>query len=910
MGIFNDNIHNPHQSQVMTGPRGQPGPPGIGFKLTSNGNFNINNKRLTNVGAPTDDDDATTKEYVDDELNSKVANSQIMGGNAEAGKLVKYLPDKGMITPKMYIEDEFGDSVIIKSEDQDNDDVHLYIPNLKNYDGISGRRKSNIMVNSIDNNMTGKIILPSGNLMIKDGNDSTVLNRTDINKIFGSTSGQNGIITDKVPLYSSNGTVFLNTLAVKGESNNNFVIVRCRNPSGWRSLYIPSLNSNATIIVDQTSQTLDGDKTFARAVTMNQEGSANNHLVTKGYVDGHYNNYVKVDGSNMMTGDLNMNEKRVKNTLDPSDEQDTVNKRYLQSQLTDYLKRNGQNTMTFDLNMDNFKIVNLKKADNDTDAANKKYVDDEIAKIPSSPSFDSSVFLKKDGTIPMSGNLNLNNHKIINLNLNEPTSDSDATTKKYVDNKTRINPSHSLTNSFKYLMDDINEISTEYGLIADKIDDLSWSPHENKKVLYFKAEKDGLNYRYRLGFQMTHASAFANTIAIEQLFDNESYWYKAVISINGTGITIESSHTNKFHFKISQTNYYYTKTIVQLKRLIASEHQLYYTTHIDNIASSPKQLPLFLLAYGVNSFMSNVDSIVYNLPLFKNVNGKMQMKVDLDMNNKKIENLLAPTNNNDAVNLRFLELFTLSFSSFGNIPLLDDLEQGNLPLLNNMLFDENNKISTFPSLNIKPENIIRPDFSKTFIQLDGSKQPLLGYNKKLKKFYLNFSSNLMNMKQPSINLPNEFTMFIVIKTNNAEDVAHLHFTNDSSNNLNNTFRISLPGLNGDVVIINSLSQNERDIIEISGQSNILGNIELWTIRVTNIDRDRRKLEIFRGLSLTPIKTQTLNYKIKNNQSLFLTSKMELYEFLLYKKNEFPIFTPNNMLNRIFQYHKNEFQIND
>ena len=144
MGIFNDNIHNPHS--VNTGStKGPVGPPGPGFKLTRDGNYNIDGKRLTNVGAPTDDDDATTKEYVDDELNSKVANSQIMGGNAEAGKLVKYLPDKGMITPKMYIEDEFGDSVIIKSEDQDYDDVHLHIPNLQNYDGISGRRKSSIM---------------------------------------------------------------------------------------------------------------------------------------------------------------------------------------------------------------------------------------------------------------------------------------------------------------------------------------------------------------------------------------------------------------------------------------------------------------------------------------------------------------------------------------------------------------------------------------------------------------------------------------------------------------------------------------------------------------------------------------------------------------------------------------------
>ena len=351
MGIFNDNIHNPHSINTGStqGPEGPAGPPGPGFKLTRDGNYDINGRRLTNVGAPTDDDDATTKEYVDDELNSKVANSQIMGGNAEAGKLVKYLPDKGMITPKMYIEDEFGDSVIIKSEDQDYDDVHLHIPNLQNYDGISGRRKSNIMVNSIDNNMTGKIIVPSGNLIVKDGNNQTVLNRADLNKIFGSQSGQNGVISNKVALYSSEGTLYAKTFAIKNENDDDFVILRCRNSSGWRSLYIPALNSNATIIVDQTSQTIDGDKTFARAITMNQEGSANNHLVTKSYIDNHStnNNYVKVDGSNMMTGDLNMNEQRVKNTLDPSDEQDTVNKRYLESQLTDYLEKRWSKSNAF-----------------------------------------------------------------------------------------------------------------------------------------------------------------------------------------------------------------------------------------------------------------------------------------------------------------------------------------------------------------------------------------------------------------------------------------------------------------------------------------------------------------------------------------------------------------------------------
>ena len=851
MGIFNDNIHNPHTFGSTPGPVGPPGPPGPkgppgpGFKFTRDGNFNVEEKRLTNVGAPTEDDDTTTKKYVDDGMSGKVSTDMVMTLSLPEGeKIVRYLPNPGgekknvgLITHKLYIEDEFNDSVILQADVQEFDDVHLHIPNLKNYDGIDGRRKSSFVINSVDNNMTGKIIIPSGNLILKDGNNQTVLNRSDINKIFGSAAGQNGIITDKVPLYSSNGTIFTKNLAIKNDNDNDFVILRCRNSFGWRSLYIPSLVSNADIIIDQTDQTINGYKTFSQAITMTQEGSDNNHLVTKSYVD---LNLKKSGG--VMSGPITMNGHDLIGLPD--------NPRYGYS------------------------------------AVNRNYV--------------TSNFLKLDGTVAMTGDLNMGNHKI--LSLNEPTLNSDATTKKYVDNKTLINPSHSLTNSFEYLMNDINEISTEYGLIADKIDNLSWSPHENKKVLYFKAEKDGLNYRYRLGFQMTQASPIANTIAIEQLFNNENYWNKAEISINGTGITIESSHTNKFHF----SNYYYTKTIVQLKRLTAPEHQLYYTTHIDNVTSSPIQLQQYLLAYGVNSFMSDVDSIVYNLPLFKRINDKMQMQVNLDMNNKKIENLAKPTDSNDAVNFGYLlgknEIIDL-FSKIAFPPVsVSDFTPSNLihaylPSSNSTFFDVDDKIGSMINLDLgllQPEHILG--------QLDKSKQPLLMYNKKLRKFYAYFSSNLKNLKLQSINLTNEFTMFIVIKTDNIKDQAHFHFTDDLGNNLNNTFRISLPGLNGDIVIINSLSQNERDLIEISGQSNIIGNIELWTIRVTN-GSNQRKIEIFRGLSLTPIKTQNLLYNIRSNQSLFLTSEMEFYEFLFYNRSLTDLF-----LKKMFKYHEDEFQI--
>ena len=410
--------------------------PGVGFKLTDNGNYDIENKKITNVAQGTNGSDVVTKNQLDIGLNTKIDNSQAAPTpDPVGGKLIRYTNHGGLVAKKVYVEDRYGDSVIIESDDQDFDDVTLMIPNLKNYDGIAGRRKSNVLVSSVDNNLTGKIIIPSSHIIIKDGNNQVVINRADIEKLYGSSGGNNGINNNKCVLYSSDGSVYANNYATK--VGNNFVFLRSRNQSAWRSLYIPNLGSgDATIIVDQTNQTISGFKTFSSPVTMTQEGTAVNHLVTKNYVDNHSSNsnYLKTDGSNQMLGQINMG-----------------------------------------------------------------------------------------------------NHKVINVS--DPTLGTDVVNKKYVDGKTKSGPSHNLTNTFKYVMNDINEISTEYGWISDKIDNLSWSFHSNQRVLYFKAVKNGNNYRYRMGISMTPASTTANTVAIEQLFTTETYWEKAQITINGSAIS-------------------------------------------------------------------------------------------------------------------------------------------------------------------------------------------------------------------------------------------------------------------------------------------------------------------------------------------------------------------------------------
>ena len=301
------------------------------------------------------------------------------------------------------------------------------------------------------------------------------------------------------------------------------------------------MSGDATIIVDQTNQTINGDKTFNRAITMTSGGlSCRTILVTKAYVDNHSSNgnYLKTDGSNQMLGQINMG-----------------------------------------------------------------------------------------------------NHKVINVR--DPMLGTDAVNKKYVDGKTKSGPSHNLTNTFKYVMDDINEISTEYGLIADKIDDLSWSFHSNKQVLYFKAINDGSNnYRYRLGVQMSRASSLANTIAIEQLFTSQAKWNKAQITINGSAITTETYHITKFSYNVENVVYYYTKTIVQLKKLIGAVHYLYYTTHIENVTPpAPNNLVLYAVVYGIDSFLNDVDSSVYSLKPYTIVGGEMQMQIDLNMNNKIIKSM-------------------------------------------------------------------------------------------------------------------------------------------------------------------------------------------------------------------------------------------------------------------------------
>ena len=58
MGIFNDNSQNNAGVSGQPGLPGQKGDPGIGFKLTDDGNFDLDNKQMKNLSGGTDKSDA------------------------------------------------------------------------------------------------------------------------------------------------------------------------------------------------------------------------------------------------------------------------------------------------------------------------------------------------------------------------------------------------------------------------------------------------------------------------------------------------------------------------------------------------------------------------------------------------------------------------------------------------------------------------------------------------------------------------------------------------------------------------------------------------------------------------------------------------------------------------------------
>ena len=145
---------------------------------------NLENKKLINVKPGTNNNDVVTKsqiQYLDGVLPAQVTNN----------KAVIYSPSGGVHTNDLYLKDQYGQEVHVHTEDQDLNQCRLYVPNLKNYDGYGGRRKSSVVVTSIDQTIQGKKIFNDIIVPNPTKNDQAVNKQyvdSEISKISGASN--------------------------------------------------------------------------------------------------------------------------------------------------------------------------------------------------------------------------------------------------------------------------------------------------------------------------------------------------------------------------------------------------------------------------------------------------------------------------------------------------------------------------------------------------------------------------------------------------------------------------------------------------------------------------------------------------------------------------------------------------
>ena len=256
-----------------------------------------------------------------------------------------------------------------------------------------------------------------------------------------------------------------------------------------------------------------------------------------------------------------MDNKKIINLRPPTLNTDAANKKYVDDSIPDtssFIKKDGSITMTNNLNLGNKKIIGLATPTTNTDAATKKYVDDNTG----AP--DLSDYLEKDGTVTMTGNLNVGNNKIINLS--KPTQDNDAVTKDYADklvHHTAVQPSH-YNDQFAYLMSSgsrwTDEIDTGTSFFIKSIGDLAPNKgnfHDyNHKVIFMGINKNSQGgYKYKMGINFYRLTANADyTLCLEILNTDYQLWHKSQISVDkgtSTGLSIGNVSVRKLSHRYS-----------------------------------------------------------------------------------------------------------------------------------------------------------------------------------------------------------------------------------------------------------------------------------------------------------------------------------------------------------------------
>ena len=587
------------QSYQTANKYAQRGLPGVGFKLTDTGDYDMQNKKLVNVDEGENNQDVVNKHQLDVGLQTKPNKTDVLlldGTTHMIGDLD--LRGNKIILPGEIQMDQKLITNLDTDENQDLSAVNMIT--LKNkvepkadkdYVDFEITKQNasinNTFVKKTGDQMNGDLILPHDSYPV-EGNTNKAISYETQREIFLSrresfpmqadiNMNNNFIQNVATPTSSHQGVN-------KGYCDYNFL----NRQKGGVIMGPLSMNRNDLTGIPDTPK-------FGYSA------------VNKNYVDAKIpsvdsTQFVKKAGDRMI-GDLDMGSHFVKNVgINLSDDSTVVPRSYVDS----FANSAIHNPLERDLYASNFQIKQLKIPTDVQDAINKKYFDEELL-------------------------------------------------------KSHLLPSH-IENAFKYLLDQ-DESSSERNIIVHGIQDFNGSPHKNKKaydidLIYTSGTR---NYDSKIGINLYPLPVGKFTIIMEYYFPEDINI--SLLAEASTAIINNQTITNFPSYKkqLVQINQQTKDTPDYLFFTIRGsgttatnpEGYLVFYGVKEWVDTVPSEIYDHVLETGMFEYDNGNMKIFHDIDLNNN---KIINSSGIDMNNHKIENLSDATNTNDAINKGQLDI--------------------------------------------------------------------------------------------------------------------------------------------------------------------------------------------------------------------------------------------------------------
>ena len=447
----------------------QRGLPGVGFKLTADGNFDINAKLLTNVAAPVNGNDATNKNYV----NTENAKQDIaIADKASKNYLDSKLNIDGSIpmTSNLNMNSnkainlsggiDTGDSVnygqLLQHTENHQNNYHLQ-PSFtfyRNFGNGSIVPQSNTIQIDSNHNHHGL------NWIVKEGSDSGFGGQAWVSlKMTNNLAA--GVYTVVFETISAIYNIFSGSITqlnnetllqqVHGDANYKIITFSHDYQTTHSKAFI-QFNSNGQVgeitfqirYYGSSYNNLALNFFFFSRVLSGRQGPAFNHALFD-IDDVHSENQI------LYFEDVNLNENKIKKVAPPTENSDAANKKYVDDEIaklphsdTGTLKLDGSRAMTGTLDLGGQRVVNIKPfvEDDSSQAASdaQKYdlvnwekihqIRADLHRELNQVEYEA---LNRTNPNPMQDPIDMNNHKI--RNLADPIDLTDAANKKFVDDE-------------------------------------------------------------------------------------------------------------------------------------------------------------------------------------------------------------------------------------------------------------------------------------------------------------------------------------------------------------------------------------------------------------------------------------------------------------------------------------------